>query len=634
MAGTIFAGSIRFDPEGAAPAAMGIDAEDRLGRAMHPVLTDFTAQFASAGAAPLADDPCMLVASAALYNRRELMGKLGAEASCPDPGLILAAYRRWGEDCVEHLEGDFSFAIWDRRAERLFCARDHFGVRPFYYVSKDGLLAFASAPGPLLKSGFADLEIDEAVVAELLLGEVGDSTRTPFRDIRRLPPAHRASFDRSGLRIERYWSLDPKSEVGRDWAEAFREIFKASVAARLNGVDQPGALLSGGLDSSSIACVARDQLAGRGETLRTFSLVYPGLPGLCERQHIEAVLAQPGFRPTMIEGDPHPAFLEPAFQGWNNLPYLAPNLASTVRLHSAAAAGGARILLCGHGGDEVVSHAFGRLDDLARARRWADVWTESRAVSDLHGQSRVSTFLKYVARHGGSGLAGRLARRSAMLERLSPRPVVAAVDRKAFLDPDLIRRTDLIERLRATRRLHSTEPEQHLATLTAPLQPYAFEALSRGAELSGVEVRYPFWDKRLVEFCVALPSDQKLAGGWSRLVLRKAMEGILPPRVQWRRDKLDFTPHLVRGMLGNERARIEEILSSADLAGFADRAALTTAWSRIVHDPARAHGSVLQAVWRASAVGSWLAAVRRQRAAAPPPAHARRSAPLEGGGVR
>lgn len=626
MAATIFAGMVCFGAGVAAAAMDDLALKEAHAGGRASVWTGDAAVLAvrdrldpGRSTAPLSDGRHAVVANAALYNRAELCEILDCDDE--ETAVILAAYRRWGESCVDWLVGDFAFAIWDIGRQLLFCARDHFGVRPFYYCRGQGLFAFASTPEPLIRGAWFAPHLDDGFMADILVGQVTDCESTPYRSMRRLPPGHRARLDRDGLSVGRYWSLLPRAQPGTNPAGQFRSLFHASVAARLADAPRPGAMLSGGLDSSSIACIARDLLTAEGRTLPTFSLVYDRTPEFSERPFIEAVLAQGGFVPNIFEGHPHPAFLAQEDRPWRELPHVAPNMASTVRIQRVAAEQGVRVLLCGHGGDEVVSHGYGRLSDLARAHRWIKLWQELSASTDKSQRARAPALLRLVRRYGGGSVAGRIAGWAQPFEHVldrGSRLPIGGIDRKRFLHPALVRRTDLVARLRNGRGDASlSEPEQHLATLTGALQPYAFETLDRAAALAGVEVRYPFWDKRLVEFCVSLPSEQKLNGGWSRLVLRHAMDGILPPSVQWRRDKLDFTPHLLGGMIGPERSGVERVLACDELASYVDRRALADAWERIVADPRRVNGAELQAVWRAVAVGQWLSAVARQKEDAP-----------------
>ncbi len=194
---------------------------------------------------------------------------LPAPSDVTDAELILRAYKRWGERSPEHLLGDFAFAIRDAHRDVLFCARDHFGVKPFYYHHAPGrLFCFASEIKGLLALAEVPRRLNETRVADYLVPLLEDKVITFYEEIVRLPPAHRMTVSRDGVRIEEYWALDPTREIrmksGEEYAEAFREIFTEAVHCRLRSAFPVGSMLSGGLDSSSIVCVARKLIAKNG----------------------------------------------------------------------------------------------------------------------------------------------------------------------------------------------------------------------------------------------------------------------------------------------------------------------------------------------------------------------------------
>src|SRR5437867_3387072 len=250
----------------------------------------------------------VLTADARIDNRDDLIEELGvttgSSGQISDSELILRSYEHWGERCPEKLVGDFAFAIWDRRAQKLFCARDHFGVKPFYYYRADRLFAFASEIKALLCLPEAPRRLNEVRVADYLDGGLllGDKAGTFYQDILRLPPGHSLTIGPDRVQLRAYWALDPSRELrlGSDdeYAEAFREIFTEAVRCRLRSAYPVGSMLSGGLDSSSIVCSARQLLEENGRPrLHTFSAVFDDLPQCDERPFINEVLAQGGLEP-------------------------------------------------------------------------------------------------------------------------------------------------------------------------------------------------------------------------------------------------------------------------------------------------------------------------------------------------
>jgi asparagine synthase (glutamine-hydrolysing) len=258
------------------------------------------------------DGRLVLVADARIDNRRELAIALGLRRpdAVTDCEVILGAYDRWGATCAEHLIGDFAFAIWNRATQSVFCARDPMGVKPFYYHHSNRLFAFASEMKALLCIPGVPREADRAAVARYIACIVDDRERTQLRGITRLPAAHTLTVARCGTTRVEYWRADCARDVrfttDAQYVDAFRETFGQAVRARLRAELPVGATLSGGLDSSSVVCMARQLASTRA--LPTFSLVFPTLPAeelklIDEREYIEHVLRRPGLDPHFVRGD-------------------------------------------------------------------------------------------------------------------------------------------------------------------------------------------------------------------------------------------------------------------------------------------------------------------------------------------
>src|SRR5579863_8209599 len=253
------------------------------------------------GRYPLEDPASELVITAdvRIDNRAELSTELELRGAKLDDGeLILHAYQRWGQCLAEKLAGDFSFAILDLRHKTLFCARDHFGCKPFYYCYTPGhLFAFASEIKALLSLPDAPRKLNEAKVAAFLAPVLQniDDAGTFYAGIFRLPPAHTLTVTPDGILLRRYWSLDPSRELklgsDQDYAEAFRALFTEAVRCRLRGTSPIGCMLSGGLDSSSVACVAQGLFeAQRSPGLHTFSAVLSDASECGESPFINEIL--------------------------------------------------------------------------------------------------------------------------------------------------------------------------------------------------------------------------------------------------------------------------------------------------------------------------------------------------------
>ena len=209
----------------------------------------------------------VIVADVRLDNRDELIGALRldgvATAEIGDGRLLLDAYRKWGEDCVDHLLGDFAFAIWDERRRQLFLARDPFGAKPLTYHCSEHLMAFASDSRSVVGLEDVPSTIDRDRVFDFLVDvtEWIDTSSTFFAEVRRLPPAHVLTITATGQRLRRYWHLlEPellRLRCDEEYQEATREVLDLAVRCRMRGRADVGVVLSGGIDSSSIAATAR-----------------------------------------------------------------------------------------------------------------------------------------------------------------------------------------------------------------------------------------------------------------------------------------------------------------------------------------------------------------------------------------
>jgi len=491
----------------------------------------------------------------------------------------------------------------------LFCARDHFGVKPFYYHHRpERLFAFASEIKGLLVVPEIPKRLNETRVADYLLPLLEDKAITFYEDIVRLPPAHQMTVGRGGVRIEQYWALDPARErrLGSDaeYAAAFRELFTDAVRCRLRSAFPVGSLLSGGLDSSSVACTARALRAPEGGgPLHTFSAVFDDVPVCDEHCFIDAVLAGGGFEAHYVRGDRLSPLADlDGVLDQQDEAFYAPNLFLHWGLYGAARDAGVRILLDGLDGDSTVSHGLGRLAELARAGRWLTLARELRRLSRHFDASPWRFFRFHVVRR----IAPAPVRRLWRLLRGHRGP---SWNPPATIGSAFARRSNVDARVRALRgdgvEAIPSERADHHRVLTQGLVPFALEVADRAAAAFGLEPRYPFFDKRLAEFCLALPADQKLRDGWTRFVLRGAMAGILPEAVRWRGGKSDLSPNFVRALLGAQTAALQEVVlgDSAAIAPYVDLGAVRAAWRRLLDTEAEQDALV---VWQAVTLALWL----------------------------
>ena len=555
----------------------------------------------------------VIVADARLDNRQELLAALRVVATeVGDGELILRAYESWGDGCVSRLIGDFAFAIWDSRSRSLFCARDHIGVKPFYYHRAPTGFVFGSEIKALLTDPSVPYRLNEDRVADHLVGFFGNRTSTFYRDIDRLPAGHTLTVSRAGVRLRPYWSFDDRRQLGlgsdEAYAEAFRECFAEAVRSRLRG-NHVGCLLSGGLDTSSIVGTARlIRAAAADGNLDTFSAIFPGLPAadlrrIDERHFVNVLVGQGGLAPHEVRGDLVSPLADVHRALWHlDEAFAAPNLYLHWALYGAAQRQGVTVMLDGIDGDTTVSHGLEHLAVLARRGKVIPLTRELRALSQRHGAAMSNLFREFVLRPLVPSSLRRLGRR---LRGQEPAYLSHTVIR-----PEFARRMGVHDRVEAAERLHErplgSAREAHRRGMESALIPYALEMADKAAAAFGVEPRYPFFDRRLMELCLAMPATQKLGGGWTRLVMRRAMRGILPEEVRWRAGKANLTPNFTRRLVAQDRSLLEEVVHGdpSVLEEYVDIPALRRTYDRYVSQPTSERDAL--SVYSAVVLALWL----------------------------
>ena len=574
----------------------------------------------------------VITADARIDNRDELIAALQINNrqsdKVADSELILAAYEKWGEDCPKHLLGDFAFAIWDERKQILFCARDHFGVKPFYYYSSNNTFVFGSEIKAIFCLPEVPRQINEVRIGDYLTKNFNDTTITSYQDILRLPAAHSMKVSGTGIQIHNYWKLDSQKEIllgsDEEYAQEFRRIFTEAVRCRLRSALPVGSLLSGGLDSSSITCVARQILAQEGKMLDTFSAIFDKNTECDERKFINAVLDGGNLKPHYVPGDERTPLSDIEKILWHqDEVFFAPGLPiMSWGLYDATKKEGVRVLLDGHDGDGVVSHGYGYLHELARQGRWLALAIEIRGASKIYSQSAWETFWLYFYNYGMNSVSRKpfkLFRRLRKVIRQRLSRGMSQSNQSQLLsqwsdriNPEFIERINLDERYSQLQQSNMASLEsarkEHYKIITSGLQVYALEVLDKAAAAFSIEQRYPFWDKRLVEFCLAIPAEQKLNKGWSRMIMRRAMKNILPVEVQWRTSKMDFTPNFSNNLVYSERKYLYELIfqDSALIDKYVDIEALQKFYQRLISEKDLQTTQNMFFIWQLVCLKLWL----------------------------
>jgi len=522
-----------------------------------------------------------IVADPRLDAREELITELQnktqtAQSDSPDCELILRAYALWGEACVERLRGDFSFAIWDKEHEKLFCARDHFGIKPFFYSHIGSLLVLSNTLNCVRRHPAISAELNDIAISDFLLFDmIREPGATSFTNILRLPSAHTLTFVEGRVSVRRYWTL-PVSEPHHhkkpgECLEHFRELLDCAVGDRLK-TNSVGVLMSGGLDSTTIAASARRQMSanGDGATLRAYTDVFESLIPHEERRY--ATLVAEALK-IPIEFQVNDGFglrkdLSQQCSGWPEPAHFTASDGGLDQLRQVATRN--RVALTGYGADPALSCLLSvHFSQLLKAKKIG------RALVDL---------MRYLAVEGRFSRLYVRTRWQKWFGSKSQTPHYPP-----WLNPELEKRLSLRERWEAWM---SAQPPKETARRTAyeaivdPSWPNLFEGYDPGTTGVPVEVRHPFFDLRVVSLLLALPalpwcSDKEL--------LREAARGILPNAVRLRRKSPLLADPLVALLQQKESAWVDSFEPVPELGHYVERQRIPKvfgekdAWNAWIH---------------------------------------------------
>jgi asparagine synthase (glutamine-hydrolysing) len=506
------------------------------------------------------DGRVWIVADARVDGRIELRSKLRNHGchdleEATDAELILQSYLVWGEECVQHLIGDFAFAIWDEPRQRLFGARDQFGVKPFFYARVGNCLVFSNTLNCLRMHPEVSDKLNDLAIADFLLFDFNqDPATTTFADIQRVPPAHCLTWASGELRLRRYWDLPQEGPLRyarpQDYVDHFKDLLTQAVADRLR-TRSVGVFMTGGLDSSSVAATAKNILQANPDPydLRAYTGVYDHLIPDNERYFSGLVathLAIPIHYHVEDDYEIYAKASQPETQGPE--PYHYPQVASGIDLlwkvmeHS-------RVILTGHGGDPICipsqSYFLGLLKRL-------DLGQLIREVGQCVWKYR------RLPRIGFRSSLRRLFR-----ETPSPYP--------PWLNQAFATRLNLPKRwahLNQTIKVVHPVREEACRIFLDPLWAHLFEQeWDAGATGLPVEFRHPLFDTRIVSYALSLPPIPWCS---DKMLLREAGRGLLPEAVRCRpKTPLATCPN--RELAGQPEAKwLDRLEPVADLLAFVD----------------------------------------------------------------
>ncbi len=493
-----------------------------------------------------------------IYNYlelKELLIKKGYQfRTASDTEVLLAMYDHKGKECLEYLDGMFAFAIWDSKKEILFCARDRFGEKPFFYAINDGSFVFASEMKALWAYSDRLRTPDSTMVFNYLNNNYflnpEDLSATFYKHIRRLPAAHFLEIRNGNMTIKRYWSIDPKSNIEiseKEASDKFYELFQRSVSRRLRSDVPVGTSLSGGLDSSLVVCSMNELI--KPKRVNTFSARFKNF-SKDEGYFMDIVNKKVNAIPHAVypEGNDMINKLEKIYYHQEE-PSGSASVLIQYEVFNLAKENGVTVLLDGQGADEILAGYHYFFPTFFNELKTQDTYLYKEqytaykelfnlpddntnrgvpAVSEKSLNRKLKDIVKkYVSKDNIDSIRMKVNRIKG--------PAALNMNRDFY-------HTNLANQFKNI-SYDQNSLNDHLYSQTTH---YGLYTLLRHADRNSMahsrEVRLPFLEKDLVEFIFSLPSKYKIHNGWTKYVLRKASEDLMPKEITWRKDKIGYEP--------------------------------------------------------------------------------------------
>lgn len=492
--------------------------------------------------------PFTIVMDGRLDNRSDLLRQLNfapEERLCfSDAAIVLHGYAKWGVDWFKHLVGEFAFVIWDHNACELICARDAVGNRTMFYAFQGPRVLIASEPWTVAAAMNRQVEINESSIAYYFAMRQPQDGRTFFTGITELLPAHWLKIDNNSNHFDVYWQPQAiTSKYNRseeECAEELREVLDTSVQCRLRSITPPAIMMSGGLDSTSVACLAAQKL--HPTRLTTVSYVFREFLECDESQYIDAVHDKYQTQSIQIPCDDLWPFkswpewsLDPSWPPGN--PYQS----IIERTYARAQKEGIKVLLTGMSGDNLYSASENYLVDLFLDGEIKRLGQEVKYLIDKYGWRKafglkvIRNSIKRII-HTTPGLN--------LLHRAPSTPNWLTPYGAGFLE------------LKSNSRIIGKQNGLFNFRLAAGSSREIYNTSRYGLEL-----RSPYHDRRLIEFFWGIPGHMLFSQGVTKKIIRKAMDGILPVMIQSRNDYSDLLPLFNYGL----QRRGNEILEKPDV---------------------------------------------------------------------
>ncbi|MCU4930821.1 asparagine synthase-related protein [Bacillus thuringiensis] len=480
---------------------------------------------------PFVKEGIAIVADVRLDHREELVNSLQlkgfkSSVSEPDINLLWKCYRVWGVDFPKFIYGEFAFVIWDSNIKQIVCGRDVLGSKPFFYKWNGKKLEFSSMLEGLVNNLHVIQWNREYFIEYIANQGFVKSQKTPYQGIMKLPAASILILNGNQQKVIQYWNIKDIKNIKysnkNEYADHFKELFFQSVKNCMRSNFPVSVAMSGGLDSTSIfsaGCTINPELTRKD--FFPVSLVFDKYPTDDERKYIKFISEKYKIDPYEIPAD--------ELWSFKNFPYDAPvtaepyvNIATFSVQHSMylkAKEANAKVLLTGSGGDEVLSGSNSVIADYMWNLQLTKVIRDVKRLSQIREEPFFSNIIKY-------GISPLFKQKKTSLNSWVSREIESIIDEQT------------IERGRIAR----SKQERQITSIITPLMDQFMAAPL------GMEVRHPFLERKLIEYLIAIPMEQKLQGSVKKLILKDAMKGIVPQQVLNRIDKTSHFNIIYKGL--------------------------------------------------------------------------------------
>lgn len=462
--------------------------------------------------------------------RAELVSKGYKFNNNSDTEVILNAYIEYGEKCLDKLNGMWSFAIWDKQERKLFCSRDRYGIKPFYYYKDKDKFIFGSEIKQLLYLGIPKEPCDEIIYDYLVFNFIDHTEKCFFKDIFKLPAGHFITATDKDFKVKRWYNLSTEKDEHSDnkqLVDGFGELLQDSVRLRLRSDVEVGSCLSGGLDSSSIVCLMNNILKDEGKTAnqKTYTACYDD-EEIDERKYVEEVIKQTASTKYYLFPDSNELL-----EDFDKLiyhqdePFNSSSIFSQWCVFKKIHETKIKVVLDGQGSDEILLGYFSFFPFFLKRRMlnpfsFINEYFRGIATSQL-GFGKFSANFAYF--------------NSSFVQYKHVRKDASDVVNSDFLNQ--FNRKELFHKMNGADNLES----RRLANLWNISLPSLLRYEDKNSSAFSVEARLPFLDHRLVELIFSLPFQLLIKNGWTKYILRESMKHKIPDDIRLRKGKLAFS---------------------------------------------------------------------------------------------